>query len=180
MSEPITPEIVPETLEFDLTPKEINVRLKNKDGTCTDYVLREATGLAVERRRDAILENVQFGARGRPERMTKVASTESVLISECLYAKRQDKDGNEQLLKVPPATIRSWPSRVQKALFDQIKAMSELDIEDDSEESLVEQIEDLQERLDRIRENRAKNSPIGTTDGSDLPATMDIPALYGN
>jgi len=71
------------------------------------------------------------------------------LVSLCLF----DSSGANVAL----TTIRSWPGRLVKKLFDKAKQISELDQQD--EETLTKQLEALTKQLDETRKkgNPSKN-----------------------
>jgi len=107
-----------------------------------EYVLKEATGGAACKFKNAQIACTEL-QDGKPVRVHNIANTEPFLVSLCLF----DRDGNA----VPEAVIRRWPSRVQKALFERAKSISELG-NDEPEETV---------------QAAAKNVQEGTTDGSD-------------
>lgn len=133
-------QTVGEALEFDLSaPIVIPVKLKDKDGELKDYELREANGDVACRWRNAILQRTTLGPDGKPSSLGAIADTEPILVSLCLFEAGTNRN-------VPVGTIRQWPSKVQKALFEKAKEISELD--DDEEVK-----------------KKAKNEPTDTTDG---------------
>lgn len=121
-------------LVFDLTPRKVSVVIDGKA-----YSLQEASGDAACRYRNALLDCTQLGPEGKPTKIKGMADVEPFLLSLCLY------DENGKL--VPANKIRQWPSRIQKAIFEKLKEISELDEEEGQEDSL-------------------KNVPSDTTDGS--------------
>ncbi len=122
-----TPVKTPETMDFtDITLKEIPVQVGDKK-----YTLREATGDAACLYRNAMLRCTKLGPEGKPETITGIADAEPYLVSLCLF-----NEGNKP---VPVATIRKWPARVQTALFDKAKEISELGEDEDEDTAKNEQ-----------------------------------------
>ncbi len=138
----------------DLSPIEIPATIGDKS-----YVLREATGNVACRYRNALLACTQLGPEGKPSKITGMADVEPLLVSLCMF-----EDGTKP---VPQATVRAWPNRIVKSLFDRVKEISDLD-EDDSLEGLKKERQTLDERIAKLEaaEDKAKNSPSNTTDGS--------------
>lgn len=103
------------------------------------YELREASGDASAKYRNAMLACSTLGPDGKPTRMDGLADVDFLLLSLCLF------DVGLGTL-VPECEVRSWPNRICEALIDELKeisGMSEKDLEDS-----------------------AKNLPAATTDGS--------------
>lgn len=124
---------------FDsLVPREVPVTIGPKK-----YVLREATGDVVCRYRNSIMAATRLGPEGRPQQLTGLADTEPYLISMCLF---EVTDGGEK--PVTGSLIRSWPSRVQRALFKRVREISDLEAGDTDED-----------------ETKLGNSPEPTTAG---------------
>lgn len=156
----------------DIAPVEIPVRVGN-----ARLILREASGDAAARYRNAVLKATRLNADGKPSFVDGLADTEALLISRCLYY--ADDNGN---LRLTPAgtpdprylvaleTIRNWPYRVQEALFDKAREISGLDRRE-SADDIAKRMERDQQRLDALRngtdEDHAKNLPDATTAGSD-------------
>lgn len=146
-----------QALKFDLKVTEIPVKIGDKD-----YTLREADARAAMEYRNAALKSFRMGQKGNPEQIVGdgIGGMEPLLVSLCLYEKRDDGS----MGRVSEALIRSWPSRVVKSLFEEAKRISDLG-EDDSIESLEEQIKDLTERLTELKEKeqtRKNSSEIST------------------
>lgn len=83
------------------------------------YKLREASGAAACKYRDALLSQTELGADGKAGKIKVNTETEPLLVSLCLF----DPEGNP----VPLATVMGWPSRVIKQLYNRAKEISELD-----------------------------------------------------
>ncbi len=127
-----------DALDFsDLTPRVVTI--KNLFGH--NYTLREATGDAEIKFRDAVLACTQV-VDDKVLRTTGVEETTLLLLSLCLY------DENNQL--VPAETIRTWPARVKDTLIDRVKEISEIDQPDVI--FLEKHIAKMQEKLARLKE----------------------------
>lgn len=133
----------------DPTLREVPVKIGDKR-----FVLREASGDAACKWRNSILKATKL-VDGKPASMDGLADGEPYLVSLCLF--ELNADGLE-LRPVPLHVVRSWPARVQKALFERVKSMSDLDDAEDAG-ALEKTIADAQEKLSRIRsgEDKAKN-----------------------
>lgn len=128
-----------DALDFnDLSPIEVPVSIDGRS-----YILREATGDAACRYRNALLACTQLGPEGKPSSVKGMADAEPLLVSLCLF----DDAGKP----VSGPTIRKWPARVLKALFDKATEISQLGEEED----------------DNDDKEAAKKSLSGTEDGSD-------------
>jgi len=101
----------------DLTPIEIPVRIQGKN-----YVLREASGDAACRYRNAVLACAQLTPEGKAVSVRNLADVEPLLVSLCLF----DEKGNP----VSVNQVRKWPARVVKALYEKAKEISDLDLEE--------------------------------------------------
>lgn len=121
----------------DLSPQETPVTYLGKS-----YILREASEGAACQYRNAILRSTKLGADGKPTSIEGLADAEPILISQCLYA--ADKDGGIRTTPngdpdpkslVPLYTVRSWPSRAVKPMFNWVKRVSDLE-EKDSRDGL--------------------------------------------
>lgn len=146
-----------DTLNFDdLTPIALPVRVKGKD-----YLLREATGDAVAKWRNAQLRATRLGGDGKPASIDGLADAEPLLVSLCLFEVGQG--GKE--LPVSVQTVRSWPGRITSALFARAKEISELEEKEDRG-SLERRIAKLQEKLVALGgEGLEKNAPNDTPGG---------------
>lgn len=119
--------VVPEAsslsvINFDsLAPQSFPVTLEGRT-----YTLWEASADAGVKYRDGIAKRVRI-KDGKPSGLEGHADLEAPLIAACL----KDPDGK----LVPEATIKAWPHRVQRAIFNKLKEMSQLE-EDPSKNSL--------------------------------------------
>lgn len=123
-------------LEFDLTPTTVPVRIAGQD-----YLLKEASGAVATTWRNSVFRSTKVDSNGRPSSYEGIAEAEPLLVSLCLY------EANGKL--VPIQTVKSWPARIQKALFEKAKEISGLD-EEETPEKLKENIRKAQEKLDRL------------------------------
>ena len=103
------------SLDFStLEPIAVPVRYGGKS-----YTLREATGGAAVKYRNAMLACARLGPDGKPVSVSGLADLEPMLIASCLF--------DEQGKPVPDKTVREWPSRVLRQLFETAKRISGLD-----------------------------------------------------
>lgn len=108
------------------------------------YTLREATGEAADRWRNAQVSRAVFDSESRRYVSPGgLAGTDAVLVAACL---------------TPTVTVEqvlAWPTRVRDALFERAKAISGLTADEEpTEESLEGDISFLQEKLERLRQYR--------------------------
>lgn len=150
-----------DSFDFDgITPVSIPVRVGGKR-----YILREATGDVAVRYRNACLKAMKLGADGKPVAMENMADVEPYLVHLTLFAVAEN--GGES--QVPLATVRGWPARVVKALFNKAKEIGSLD-EADTKEQLQARIDADQAKLAALSNGHAeKNEPL--TAGSGSPVT---------
>lgn len=142
----------------DLAPVEVPVTVADKK-----YILREASGDAACRWNNAVSKAYKLSPDGKAVAIDGLPDVEPLLVSMCLYTPdangkvvvKANGDADPKTL-VPLATIRSWPSRVQKALFDRAKKISALGETDDAE-VVEKQIEVLQRRLAKLRGEPSPN-----------------------
>jgi hypothetical protein len=135
---------------FDtLAPIEVPVKIAGRN-----YVLREATGEAAGKYRAASLRGAEIthddetGQR-TIKRLESAADVEPLLVSLCLF----DVTDGERTVSIE--TVKAWPARVQRALFEKAKEISQLDEADDLA-ALERQAARLQARIERAK--NAKNS----------------------
>lgn len=124
----------------DLQPIEVPYKLGGKS-----YILKEASGDAVCKYRNALMKSAKMGDDLRVTSVDGIADVEPLLVSLCLF--EVTEKGHRP---VSTADVRAWPNRVQKALFEKVKEIS--DLED-------------KEAKERYRE-RVKNGSSATMDGS--------------
>lgn len=94
-----------------------------------EYILREADGEATTKYNDARVACSVFGPNGKVIGLKNVGSLEPLLVSLCLF----DSDGKN----VPIATVKKWPGRLQKRLYNEAKRMSCLE-EESKERDMLE------------------------------------------
>lgn len=128
----------------DLEPISFPVRYRGEE-----YVAREATEGAAKKWRNATIRGTRMEG-GKVISMGDIADSEPLLVSLCLF-KVTDKGE----VPVPFNTICGWPARVVRPIHDKIKDISGLN-EDDTEESLVKRIAEMEQKLQEIR--RAKGA----------------------
>lgn len=146
-----------------------------------DYVLKEADGEATCAYRNAVFKATELGPDGTPVRIRNMADVEPLLVSLCLF--------NEDGRRIDQNFIRKWPNRIQKALYDKVKEISQLDepsplkgqlesaLSLDNSPCSFERLQDFVEKLpdDQYKalkkfveidsEQSAKNAQKGTQDG---------------
>lgn len=156
---------IPSKLDFDddaPVQSEIPVTYQK-----TEYVLVEASGEVATRYQNAIFRSSKLDD-GKLVGMDGLADASLILVSGCLFPVKDGKRGPNVSL----ATVKSWPNRLVKQLFETARDMSDLG-DNDTVESLEKQIAGLQKRLKTLREKgkspeelAAGNEPGAGTDGS--------------
>lgn len=159
----------------DLEPVQIPYKIKGEV-----YILKEASGDAAVKWRNAQFRATKFGPEGKLSSVDGMSDTEPYLVSLCLF--KLTTKGNQPVeVPVPAAIIRSWPNKIQKLLFDKVVEISNLK-EEETVESIQTEIKELEERtlakIDELRKKLAdaatglnhegdpKNSPSAMTAGS--------------
>jgi hypothetical protein len=152
----------------DLEPQQVKVKIKDKH-----YHLREASADAAVKFRNATLKAAKM-SDGKVVGMENLADAEPLLVSLCLYKAGKDEelvlapDGNPDSRQlVPQQTIRGWPDRTQKVLFDKIKEMSPTLEGKETLESLDKKIELFtkarQELLESMKEKKVQEDTIDSS-----------------
>lgn len=142
-----------EILTLSLEPIKVSYQIGD-----TTYELREATEGVACKYQNALMKRVKMGENGLPTSADGVADTEPYLVSLCLF----DSSG----YPVTDATIRTWPSRVVKTLFDKVMEISQLN--GDTVEAIKKQIVTLEKRLaDKMGESSPKKLQPDTEGISD-------------
>lgn len=153
-------EIKKSELNFeDLEPRQEEVPIDGKK-----YLLKEASGDAACKWRNALLKATKLSPDGKVATMDGMADTEPLLVSMCLF----EMGDNGGLKVVSLNKVRNWPHRVQRALFERAKEISELHEAGDSIEALEKQVEVLQERISKLKAEKAADEAEEsdpTTDG---------------
>jgi len=84
-----------------------------------EYMLEEASCDAARAYRNAVSQCRVYNSEGDVVGMKNLADCEPVLVSKCLFTK-------EDHLNVPQELILTWPSRVQKPIFDKAMEISQM------------------------------------------------------
>jgi len=174
---------VTESLKFSDALAQVDVEIGD-----FKYVLQEASGKVATAYRNAQIACTKLGENGKPSSINGIASTESLLVSLCLF-RIHDKDGKSDLKPVSQAFVEGLSCRVQKALFEESKRISDLNESEPKEqqqlkrlfnrkdspmpiESLREWVGDLgkdyaelSKWLEPSDEEKAKNEPSEITAG---------------
>lgn len=103
-----------EELDFSsLQVKEVPVTLT--DGS--KWTLKEASGKAATDHRNAIMACTVWGPEGRAVGLKDLASVEARFVAACLF----DQGGRSPTVQM----IQAQPARVQKALYEKLKELSD-------------------------------------------------------
>jgi hypothetical protein len=108
------------------------------------YVAKEAMGNAANKWRSAIIKATRQNAEGKLSPTEHLPDTEPLLVSLCTFTRSEGKDE-----PVDIKTVKNWPSRLIKRVFNWIKEVSELG-EGETKEELEKQLKKTQERLDKL------------------------------
>ena len=146
----------------DLSPQDYHFSFKKNR-----YVLREpseAAAVAYTKGRMVGVEMVhnQDDEVRTLRSMQAVADVEPLLVSMCLFTEGGDP--------VSLATVKQWPSRVVRPLFEKAKEMGQLDDDPKADmESLQKQVDKLQKRMEKLKNKGAdvKNSLTAGAGTSD-------------
>lgn len=111
------------------------------------YTLKEANEATAVKWRNATMAAARF-RDGNISGFSGIADSEPLLVSLCLF----DKDGKN----VPIDTVKEWPARIVKAMFENAKEISELGETEDT-------VKELEEKLKKAKEveEAAKNDSEG-------------------
>lgn len=141
------------------------------------YVLREASGDVVAKFNNARGRCVEFQEKGI-HKMHGGGDLEAFLVSLCLFHAARDSNNEEVDMDHPELwtadtkkpltamTIRSWPGKVVKVLFDKAKEISEIDEPEDLK-ALIEQRDKLDKQIKGLEEDQAKNGLVSIPIGCD-------------
>lgn len=127
----------------DITPIEVEVFVGKEK-----YILRETSGAA-----RVIYDNARLACyeyqEGKLVKVHDIANIEVLLVSLCLFM----SDG---VTPVSEVTIKMWPGRVYKALYEKAREISGMS---ETPENLEEQIKLLQKQLSefKAKEDTLKN-----------------------
>jgi hypothetical protein len=120
----------------DITPIEVEVFVGKEK-----YILRETSGAA-----RVIYDNARLACyeyqEGKLVKVHDIANIEVLLVSLCLFM----SDG---VTPVSEVTIKMWPGRVYKALYERAREISGMS---ETPENLEEQIKLLQKQLSEYRD----------------------------
>lgn len=119
MSEATNNESEQVVTDYNIQPKELRLTIGG-----AKYVMLEASGDVACRYRNALLDCTELGPEGTPVRVKNMADLEPYLVSMCLYP--VNADGTVASKSVSPVLVRSWPSRVQKALYVQARKLGDI------------------------------------------------------
>lgn len=111
-------------IELSLETIEIPVDVYNPVTKETEnYILVEADEDTAVKFKDHQAASIKFSGDGVPVGIQGANNQEPLLLAGCLF--KITKEGNRE--KVKPETIRKWPARIVKVLFERAKQISELD-----------------------------------------------------
>lgn len=127
-----------EEMSFTLERQEVPVKLKDpKTGTVHNYVLVELDGNGRDKYLNNLGGRIRTKTDGSPAGVKNFDGLQSNLVARALFRIEGGTEQEDGTIiggtreSVSEATIQSWPSRVQSALFDRVKAISGLDDEAD-------------------------------------------------
>lgn len=163
-------ETIPARLNFDEIPHQ------DKDGSPLPnevpvtyqertYVLVEATGEVAAKYQNAIFRSSRLDD-GKLIGMDGLADASLILVSGCLFPVKDGVRGPNVTLP----TIKSWPNRIVKKLFETARDISDL-ADQDTVEGLEKQITNLQKRLNTLREKN--KTPEEISAGKEQSAGTD-------
>ena len=148
----------------DLTPISIPVTLGAKS-----YVLKEATGDASTRYKNALMSSTKMGKDGKPSHVEGLANVEPLLVSLCLFESYEVRGGELKERPVTESFIRGLPGKIQKKLFEKVKEISGLS-EEDTLETLEKQQAELSEKIAALREKQQSELRTNTESNGDTHA----------
>ena len=127
----------------DITPIEEKVFIGGEE-----YLLRETSGDASVKYDNARLDRYEY-QDGKLAKVKDLGDLEPLLVSLCLFM----SDGKTPVSEL---TIRSWPARVQKSLYNRAREISGMN---ETPKTIKEQIALLQKQLAEAesRESLPKN-----------------------
>ena len=151
-----------EALKFDsLARTEVPVTIEGNP-----YILFEATEKAASEYLDLGVSKLAF-TKGDVSGMSGGSANSAVLVSRCLYRATINEEGERQSIdSVHIETIRAWPSRIVKPIFEMALKISDLEAKE-SKEDLLKQKAEIEKKLAELDEDAAKNEPSDTTTTSE-------------
>lgn len=160
----------PLSFNFDDDVKSVEIPITFQN---TKYILTDASGDAIAQWRNANIKSTKISPdTGKVISMEGAANGETLLVSLCLYLADENgklpmRDGLPDTHKlVPIQIIRSWTYRVVGKLYETIKRVSELDVADDTIESLEKEKKAIEEKISKKKkEDAAKNEQSDITVG---------------
>jgi hypothetical protein len=150
----------PKTLSFSTKKYEEEVTI---DGA--KYILQEASGGTAVEYQNMSLNGVTFGPDGKPQKMVGQANVQLFLVGNCLFATNPDTGlayNNPVGMQWVQKTL---PARALKQLFERVKEISHLG-EEETPDSIREQIEKLQTRLNKLETDELGESQDDSEPGS--------------
>lgn len=140
----------------DLTPIQIPVRYGGHV-----YLLCEADGEAGTKFRNWTFAAVRASKEGKEFGVHGFADREPLLVHLCLFEAEDHggelrrkmvdgENGDSHPVRVPEATIRTWPARIVKQLYEKAEEISELTEVRGTLKSLREQRDKLNEHIESM------------------------------
>lgn len=141
---------VTESFEFDLAPKDVEYKLRGKDGVVTTYIVTEASEDAWGRYQDLTSKGTKFGPDGKPEFAGEhFGSATTVLVAGCLF-KVTTHRGETKLQPVTLNQVKAIKAQITQHMARKIMEISEIARQKDTIESLDAEIAKLQERRAKL------------------------------
>jgi hypothetical protein len=142
-------------LDFsDITTQEIQVKLPNGK----ECVLREASGADAVKYRNMLSSSAKLSADGKMAKVENIADSEPYLVHLCLFEVK-DRNGSTVRVQVPLEEVKALPNRVMKVLYDKVKEISGLALEEETKEVLEKRKAEVEKKLKDIEsEEDSKNS----------------------
>lgn len=134
-------------MEYDLSVREEFLTIGK-----VDYILREASGEAGTKYRNADSACYEYGPNGNISKVTGLAETGPLLVSLCLF----ERVGNKP---VPIEQIKAWPDRVQQDLFRRAKELSNFD-QPVNLDAMIKQRDRLNERIASFEKDEAERKKL--------------------
>lgn len=123
-------------LIFDsLVPLEVPVRIKMKDGTIRQFVLKEAHAEAARQFRNCATRAAKM-TDGRVTGVDGIADAELLLVSLCIFRRDEKADGTTMDVTISQGDIRTWKSKVVTTLFNRVKEISDLSEDEPAQKAL--------------------------------------------
>lgn len=91
------------------------------------YELREATGGVACQHRNRMISCASIGDDGKVRGFNNIADVEPWVVSLCLFEVTvSETTGQELFTPVDEETVKNWPNKVVKRLYDDLNRVSEL------------------------------------------------------